>query len=51
MRKQAIIKARQGVEVTEGLEPLTEKEALAWEQEKAAGEVYYEKIQAELNGN
>lgn len=50
-RKQAIIKTRQGVEVTEVPEPLTEKETLAWEKEKTAGEAYYEKIQAELNGN
>ena len=50
-RKQAIIKTRQGVEVTEVPEPLTEKETLTWEKEKTAGEAYYEKIQAELNGN
>ena len=50
-RKQAIIKTRQGMEVTEEPEPLTKKEALAWEQEKAAGEAYYEKIRAELNEN
>ena len=49
-RKQAIIKARQGAEVTEELAPLTEKENAAWEKEKAEGEAYYQMIQAGLAG-
>ena len=47
-RKQAIIKARQGAEYTEELAVLSEKEAASWEKEKADGEAYYAKIQAEL---
>ena len=47
-RKQAIIKARQGIEATEELVPLTEKESAAWEKEKEEGEKYYNAIQAEL---
>ena len=49
-RKQAIIKARQGGEVSEENEPLNEKEALAWKKEMADGESYYQMIQSELNG-
>ena len=49
-RKQAVIKTRQGAEVTEGVVPLSAKETAAWEKEMAAGEQYYEKIQKELNG-
>ena len=49
-RKQAIIKVRQGVEATEELSPLTEKEAAAWESEMAEGEKYYDAIQKELAG-
>ena len=48
-KKQAIIKARQGVEITEDLAPLSEKEAVAWEKEMDNGNKYYEKIQKELN--
>ena len=47
-RKQAIIKARQGVESTEELAPLSPKAAAAWEKEREAGEQYYQKIQNEL---
>ena len=49
--KQAIIKARQGAEVTEEIAPLSEKALAAWEKEKALGETYYEKIQNELKNN
>ena len=49
-RKQAIIKARQGVEFNEELSPLSEKEAAAWEAEKADGERYYKAIKEELAG-
>ena len=49
-RKQAIIKARQGVEASEELVPLTEKEEAAWEKEQARGERYYQSIQKELAG-
>jgi hypothetical protein len=49
-RKQAIIKARQGVEVTDEETPLNEKDSAAWEKEMAEGEAYYQKIQAELAG-
>ena len=49
-RKQAVIKTRQGAEVTEQVVPLSAKETAAWEKEMAAGEQYYEKIQKELNG-
>ena len=49
-RKQAIIKARQGAEITEELAPLTEKENAAWEKEKTEGERYYQSIQKELAG-
>ena len=50
-RKQAIIKQRQGVEVSEELEELNQKDLDLWEKEKALGEKYYQKIQAELNKN
>ena len=49
-RKQAIIKSRQGVEVTDEQTPLNEKDSTAWEKEMAEGEAYYQKIQAELSG-
>ena len=49
-RKQAIIKARQGVESDAELSPLSEKEAAAWEVEKAEGERYYNAIKKELAG-
>ena len=49
-RKQAIIKARQGAEYTDELPALNEKEEAAWKKEKAEGEAYYQKIQAELSG-
>ena len=49
-RKQAIIKARQGVEASEELVPLTEKEEAAWEKEQARGERFYQKIQSKLAG-
>ena len=49
-RKQAIIKARRGVEVTEAPAPLSAKENAAWEKEMEAGERYYEKIRKELDG-
>ena len=49
-RKQAIIKARRGVEVTEAPAPLSAKENAAWEKEREAGERYYEKIRKELDG-
>ena len=49
--KQAIIKARQGIEATEETSPLSEKALAAWEKEKALGEAYYEKIQNELKNN
>ena len=49
--KQAIIKARQGVEATEETSPLSEKALAAWEKERALGEAYYEKIQNELKNN
>ena len=49
-RKQAIIKARQGIELTGELPPLSEKDLVAWEKERAEGEKYYCKIQKELNG-
>ena len=49
-RKQAIIKARSGAEVTKENAPLSEKENAAWEKEKTAGEKYYEMIQQELRG-
>ena len=47
-RKQAIIKMRKNIESDIELEPLTEKESLNWEKEKAAGEEYYQKIQREI---
>ena len=50
-RKQAIIKSRRGEDVVEEFDPLSDKEAAAWEREKAEGEKYYEKIQKELGGN
>ena len=50
LRKQAIIKARQGAEFTEELPALSEKEEAAWLEEKAEGEAYYQKIQTELAG-
>ena len=50
-RKQAIIKARQGVDATEEPEPLSKRALAAWQKEMAAGEEYYEKIQKELNSN
>jgi GPH family glycoside/pentoside/hexuronide:cation symporter len=50
-RKQAIIKSRRGEDVVEEFAPLSDKEADAWEREKAEGEKYYEKIQKELGGN
>ena len=49
-RKQAIIKARQGGEFSDEIAPLNEKESVAWEKEMAAGEDYYQIIQAEING-
>ena len=49
-RKQAIIKARRGVEITEAPAPLSAKENAAWEKEREAGERYYEKIRKELDG-
>ena len=49
-RKQAIIKSRQGAEVTEEPTPLTEKEEAAWKKEQARGEKFYEKIQKKLAG-
>ena len=49
-RKQAIIKARRGAEVTEEPAHLSAKENAAWEKEREAGERYYEKIQKELGG-
>ena len=49
-RKQAIIKIRQGAEVTEEPTFFSEKETAAWEKEKARGEKYYEMIQKELGG-
>ena len=49
-RKQAIIKARQGVELFEELPALSKKESAAWEKEMAAGEKYYEMIRKELSG-
>lgn len=49
-RKQRIIKARHGAEVTEEAAPLSAKEAAAWEKEMIEGEKYYVKIQKELNG-
>jgi GPH family glycoside/pentoside/hexuronide:cation symporter len=48
-RKQAIIKARQGVEATEPEISLTEKEELLWQKERAMGEEYYTKISAKIN--
>ena len=50
VRKQAIIKARQGVELFEELPALSEKESAAWEKEMAEGEKYYEMIRKELSG-
>ena len=50
-RKQAIIKSRRGEDVAEEFAPLSDKEAAAWEREKAEGEKHYEKIQKELGGN
>ena len=47
-RKQAIIKARQGVESDIETQPLSERELAKWESEKAAGEKYYQRIQSEL---
>ena len=49
-RKQAIIKTRQGGKFTDEIVPLNEKESVAWEKEMAAGEDYYQIIQAEING-
>ena len=50
-RKQAIIKARQGAEVSEeDATPLTEKESAAWEKEMERGEKFYEKIQKRISG-
>lgn len=49
-RKQAIIKARQGVEATDEQTPLNVKDSAAWGKEMAEGEAYYQKIQAELAG-
>ena len=49
-RKQAIIKARQGAEITDEVTSLSAKETAAWEKEMVEGEKYYEKIQKELNG-
>ena len=49
-RKQAIIKSRRGEDVVEEFAPLSDKEAAAWEREKAEGEKHYEKIQKELGG-
>ena len=49
-RKQAIIKARQGGEITDEIAPLNEKDSAAWEKEMAEGEGYYQIIQAEING-
>jgi len=48
--KQAIIKARQGIEAEAELPALSGKTLSAWEKEKAAGEQYYEKIQKDING-
>lgn len=49
-RKQAIIKARQGIEATEDATPLTEKEEASWKKEQARGEKFYKKIQKKLAG-
>ena len=49
-RKQAIIKARQGAEVTEEEAPLSEKDEALWQAEKTKGEEYYESISRELSG-
>ena len=48
-RKQAIIKARNGVEYTDELESLTEKEEAAWKKEQARGEKFYQKVQRKIN--
>ena len=47
-RKQAIIKARQGAEVTEPVEALSAKDEALWQAELKRGEEYYERISAEL---
>ena len=49
-RKQAIIKARKGMEATDELVPLTEKEESAWKKEQARGEKFYQRIQKKLTG-
>ena len=48
-RKQAIIKARRGVETDVVLEPLSERDEALWQVEKAKGEEYYLAIQKELD--
>ena len=50
-RKQAIIKARQGVEADEPETVLTERDEALWQKEKAAGEKYFAMISEELGGN
>ena len=50
-RKQAIIKARQGVKADPELEPLSEKDEALWQIEKAKGEEFYQRVQTELAGN
>ena len=47
-RKQAIIKARQGVETAEELSPLSKKDEALWQSELARGEEYYALISKEL---
>ena len=47
-RKQAVIKARQGIEVDAAEISLSEKDEALWQAESAAGEEYYAKIAAEL---
>ena len=49
-RKQAIIKARQGVENTAELPALSPKDEALWEAELKHGEEYFKKISKELGG-
>lgn len=47
-RKQAIIKARQGGELTEELEALSERDEALWQAEREHGEKFFAKISKEL---
>ena len=48
-RKQAIIKSRSGVDITEEQAALTDSEQSLWEKEMAEGEAYYQTVQKELS--